>query len=451
MQRQLFNYVVWVLASLLALSSCERSESLGDVTELEKFAARYAEAWSSQDPEWLASFYAENGTLRINGGEPSVGREAVTETARSFMSAFPDMVVRLVELRDVQGTVEFHWHWTGTNTGPGGNGNAVDLRGYEQWTLDDDGLILVSNGYFDDAEYQRQMSAKPSTSEPTQGQRVILVTGSTGGLGRETALALARQGDHVIIHGRNEQRAMEVLQEIEQDGRGSARFYRADFGSLRETKQLANAILADYDRLDVLVNNAGVFLPNTAKRQVTGDGYELHFQVNYLAGYVLTNMLLPLLESSAPSRIVNVASGQRPLDFDDLMLVENYDGMQAYLRSKNAQIMMTYAMAPALSKRNVTVNALFPSGFMDTDMVIEAGFEPESSVETGRDALLQLINGDVGTGNFYNIFDIGQAIPQASDADAQRKLLQASADLTSVPYFAAGKKETGTGSTQALD
>jgi NAD(P)-dependent dehydrogenase (short-subunit alcohol dehydrogenase family) len=208
-------------------------------------------------------------------------------------------------------------------------------------------------------------------------QRVILVTGSTGGLGRETALALARAGDHVIIHGRNEQRASEVLQEIEEDGRGSAKFYKADLANLEETKVLANAILADYDRLDVLVNNAGVLLPDTQERRVTGDGHELHFQVNYLPGYALTAELLPLLEQSAPSRIINVASGQRALDFDDLMLTKGYDSIEAYFRSKNAQIMMTFAMTEDLSKRNITINALFPSALMNTDMVIEAGYEPQ--------------------------------------------------------------------------
>ena len=143
---------------------------------------------------------------------------------------------------------------------------------------------------------------------PLPGQRVILVTGSTGGLGRETALKLAQGGDHVIIHGRNVQRAEEVLRQIEKDGRGSAKFYAADFSSLAETKNLAKSILADYDRLDVLVNNAGVLLPDQQERRLTGDGYELHFQVNYLAGYILTNLLTPLLDTSAPSRVVNVAS-----------------------------------------------------------------------------------------------------------------------------------------------
>ena len=276
-------------------------------------------------------------------------------------------------------------------------------------------------------------------ASPLPGQRVVLVTGSTGGLGRETALALAQGGDHVIIHGRNVDRAKEVIEQIEKDGRGSARFYKADFASLAETKGLANAILADYDRLDVLVNNAGVFVPGQQERRLTDDGYELHFQVNYLAGYVLTSMLLPLLEASAPSRVVNVASGQRPLEFDDLMFEKEYDGFDAYLRSKNAQIMMTFAMAPYLSSLNIATNALFPSALMNTDMVIEAGFEPKSAVETGRDALLQLINDDVGSGHFFNVFEVGEAISQASDPDAQQQLMDASEELTSIRFPGAGR------------
>lgn len=269
-------------------------------------------------------------------------------------------------------------------------------------------------------------------ASPSPGQRVVFVTGATGGLGRETALALAQAGDHVIIHGRNEERAKQVIAQIEEDGRGSAKFYKADFASLEETRNLATAILADYTRLDVLVNNAGVLVPDPHERRVSDDGYELHFQVNYLAGYVLSNMLLPLLEASAPSRIVNVASGQRPLDFDDLMLENDYNGLEAYFRSKNAQIMMTFAMTAELSNCNISINALFPSALMNTDMVIEAGYEPQSSVETGRDALLQLINDDMGSGQFFDIFDVGEAIPQASDSNAQQQLMKLSAELTRV-------------------
>ena len=278
-------------------------------------------------------------------------------------------------------------------------------------------------------------------ASPLPGQRVILVTGSTGGLGRETALALARAGDHVIVHGRNVERGQEVIRQIEKDGRGSARFYAADLASLEATKDLADAILAHYGRLDVLVNNAGVLVPDQQERRLSEDGYELHFHVNYLAGYVLTSRLLPLLEASAPSRVVNVASGQRPLDFDDLMFEKDYNGPDAYLRSKNAQIMMTFAMEPYLSSRNIATNALFPSGLMNTDMVIEAGFEPQSSVETGRDALLQLINDDVGTGHFFNVFEVGEAIPQASDPNAQEKLMDASEELTAIRFPGMIKQE----------
>ena len=159
MSKQLLSLPATIIASLVLLSGCQTDEEPGDTAELTDFATRYAAAWSSQDPVAFASFFAENGSFRINDGEPSVGRDAIAETARGFMASFPDMVVRLVELRQTTDHVEFHWHWTGTNTGPGGTGNAVDLRGYEQWTLDEGGLILESHGNMDDAEYQRQLNA----------------------------------------------------------------------------------------------------------------------------------------------------------------------------------------------------------------------------------------------------------------------------------------------------
>ena len=281
----------------------------------------------------------------------------------------------------------------------------------------------------DPSQIDVMTDAAQSTSAP--GQRVILVTGSTGGLGREVAKALALQGDHVIIHGRNEDRGRSLAREIEAAGKGSARFYRADFGSLQEVRELAEAILEDYERLDVLINNAGIFSPDQQARRVSADGHELHFQVNYLAGYVLTRMLTPLLESSAPSRIINVASGQRPIDFDNLMLESDYSGMQAYFQSKNAQIMMTFALADELAERGITINAMHPSDLMNTDMVIEAGFEPLTPVETGRDALVRLVNEDVGTGKFFDVFEEAEAIPQAYDPDAVAKLMAVSEELVS--------------------
>jgi len=266
---------------------------------------------------------------------------------------------------------------------------------------------------------------------PKPGQRIVLITGSTGGLGRATALALAREGDHVILHGRNEVKGNALAAEINSEGKGSARFYQADFGSLDTVRNLAESLLDDYQRLDVLVNNAGIFSPDQDERRISEDGYELHFQVNYLAGYLLTDMLMPLLEAAAPSRIINVASAQAALDFDNIMLETGYSGMQAYLQSKLAQIMMTFAMADSLSERAITINALHPSAFMNTDMVVEAGFKPESSVETGRDALLRLINDDVGTGKYFYVFEEDTVIDQAYDQDAVAHLMKISDELVS--------------------
>ena len=126
--------------------------------ELQELAQRYAEAWSGGDAAAFAAFYAEKGSLRINDGEPVEGRAAVEQMAGGFMTNFPDMVIRLVELRRNGDVVEFHWRWTGTNTGPGGTGNAVDLTGYEAWTLNADGKILQSFGHMDEAEYERQVN-----------------------------------------------------------------------------------------------------------------------------------------------------------------------------------------------------------------------------------------------------------------------------------------------------
>ncbi len=266
-------------------------------------------------------------------------------------------------------------------------------------------------------------------AKPSPEQRVVLITGSTGGLGRETARALALRGDHVIIHGRNAERGEALVAEIEASGKGSSRFYPADFGSMGEVCEFANAILRDYDRLDVLVNNAGISLPDSVPRQVSEDGYELHFQVNYLAGYGLIRKLLPLLEASAPSRIINVASGQRPLDFDNLMLERDYDGGEAYFRSKNAQIIMTFYQADAFAARGITTNAMHPSNLMNTDMVFELGLEPQSSVETGRDALLRLIDEDLGYGKFFNVTEEWEAKPQAYEPEVRERLMAVSEEL----------------------
>jgi len=128
-------------------------------TELTDFATRYAAAWSSQNPVRLASFYNETGSLSVNDGVPSVGRTAIAETARGFMIAFPDMVVKMDRVTQDGGNAIFHWIWTGTNTGPEGTGKAVRIHGSEEWTIGADGLIAESKGRYDEAEYQRQLKS----------------------------------------------------------------------------------------------------------------------------------------------------------------------------------------------------------------------------------------------------------------------------------------------------
>jgi hypothetical protein len=145
--------------TLLLSSGCDGRTGSTVRPELTGLATRYAAAWSSQSPDSLASFYADSGSLVVNGGAPSVGRAAIRATGASFMTAFPDMLVVMNSVIDRGDHAVFHWTWTGTNTGPGGTGRSVRISGYEEWTLSHDGLILESKGHYDEAEYQRQVNS----------------------------------------------------------------------------------------------------------------------------------------------------------------------------------------------------------------------------------------------------------------------------------------------------
>ena len=128
--------------------------------ELIKFAARYAKAWCSQNPESVAAFFAERGSISINNGPPAVGRAAVAKEAQAFMTTFPDMIVTFDKLESRGETTAFHWTLTGTNTGPGGTRNKVQISGFELWKIDNDGLIGESKGRFNAADYERQLKGK---------------------------------------------------------------------------------------------------------------------------------------------------------------------------------------------------------------------------------------------------------------------------------------------------
>ena len=258
--------------------------------------------------------------------------------------------------------------------------------------------------------------------------KTVLVTGSTDGVGRYVAAKLAAAGAKVLIHGRDRDRAESLAGQIRRSGQGEAVFYQADLSSLAGARQLAEAVLADHKRLDVFISNAGIgSRTQGAERRESADGYELRFAVNYLSGFLLAYLLLPLLKASAPSRIVNVASlGQHPIDFGDVMIMKGYSGGRAYAQSKLAQIMFTIDLAHELKGSGVTVNSLHPATYMNTTMVREGGITPISTVEQGGDAILHLaVANDVAdkTGRFFNGMREAQANPQAN-GDAARKRLR---------------------------
>ena len=270
-----------------------------------------------------------------------------------------------------------------------------------------------------------------ATPVPEPGQQVALVTGSTSGLGRELALRLGARGGHVIVHGRSEERGAEVVDAINAEGPGSARFYRADFASLDEVRQFAETLLADYDRLDILINNAG-FGSAPDERWLTEDGHEYRFQVNYLSTFLLTHMLMPRLLASAPSRIVNVSSGaQTPIDFDDVMIEENFSGRRAYAQSKLAQVMFTLDLAEELDGTGIVVGSLHPATYMPTEMVRRAGATPRSTIAEGADAVMQVVDSDdFESGQYFSGLSPANGNAQAYDPEARAELKRLSQELT---------------------
>jgi NAD(P)-dependent dehydrogenase (short-subunit alcohol dehydrogenase family) len=251
--------------------------------------------------------------------------------------------------------------------------------------------------------------------------KVVLITGATDGLGRGLARAVAGAGGIVLVHGRSQARIDETLAELP-----GARGYRADLSSLEEVRRVAGEVRDAEPRLDVLVNNAGI---GTGERELSQDGYELRFAVNYLAGFLLTRELLPALEASAPARIVNVASaGQMPIDFDDVMLERDYSGVRAYCQSKLAQIMFTIDLAERLDGKELTVNALHPATYMPTKMVSS----PISTLEEGVEATMRLVADpelDGVSGRYFNGLREAAPDPQADDPQARRRLWELSEQL----------------------
>ncbi|BCO35757.1 3-oxoacyl-ACP reductase [Mycobacterium heckeshornense] len=272
-----------------------------------------------------------------------------------------------------------------------------------------------------------------------QNSRIVLITGATSGLGQAVAGALAERGMHVLLHGRDHERAADVADRIRASG-GRVQTYLADLSSLRETCDLAERVSAEHSVLHLLINNAGIGpgRPPYRKRILSADGHEQRFAVNYLAPVLLARKLVPALKTSAPARIVNVASaGQAPIDFADLRMDHHYTGIRAYYRSKFALVAFTFDFAEQLADTAVTVNCLHPASLMNTRMVRQAWIPPLSSLSTGVKAVMHLAVGPTGaavTGRYFKGCRDAKAHPAAYDPAVQ-STLRAVTDAILQPFL----------------
>ncbi|MFE4255246.1 SDR family NAD(P)-dependent oxidoreductase [Streptomyces sp. NPDC056910] len=266
--------------------------------------------------------------------------------------------------------------------------------------------------------------------------RITLITGATQGLGRGIAFDLAARGDTLLLHGRDAGRLEAVVADVRAAAPdATVRTYLADLSDLGQVRAMADRIRGAEPRLDALVNNAvagGGAEP--LRREVSAQGHELRFAVNHLAPYALIRGLLPLLRASAPARVVNVASmGQERIDFDDVMLERDYEGLRAYCRSKLALIMATFELGAELEGTGVTVNALHPAHLMDTEGVRAYGLTPVTGIDEGVRPTVRLITDpELGstTGRYFDRFTDARAHEQAYDKEARRRLMALTDELT---------------------
>lgn len=251
--------------------------------------------------------------------------------------------------------------------------------------------------------------------------KTVLVTGSTDGIGKHTALELAKMGARVLIHGRNIERAKTAAIEISEQARAEVDYVTGDFSSLAQVKQMAGDVLTKCPRLDVLINNAGTF---ANERRVTEDGFEWTWQINHLAPYLLTIFLMERLKNSAPSRIINLASmthAYARLDYDNLQGEKDYKGSRAYSLSKMGNVMATFSLAEKLEGSGVTVNCLHP-GVVDTKLLRVSYNIPGVSTEDGSRTSVFLASSSAVegiTGKYFD--DCKQANPSPVSLDKEER------------------------------
>ena len=279
--------------------------------------------------------------------------------------------------------------------------------------------------------------------EDPMKDKLCLITGATAGIGRAAALQLAQMGASLVLVARNPKKAEVTVQEIRQHtGNQEVEFLLADLASQQEVRRLAEDFKARYQRLDVLINNAGLLMTS---RQESADGIEMTFALNHLSYFLLTNLLLDVLKASSPSRIVNVSSDSHQhanMDLGDLQYRGRYRGFQAYGRSKLANLLFTYELARRLEGTGVTVNSLHP-GLVATNFLANNGFQGRvmnlfirllgRSPEKGARTVTYLASStDVEgiTGQYFGEEALVASSPASHDRDDARRLWQVSEELT---------------------
>jgi NAD(P)-dependent dehydrogenase (short-subunit alcohol dehydrogenase family) len=264
-------------------------------------------------------------------------------------------------------------------------------------------------------------------------KRTVLVTGSTDGIGKETALQLARMGAEVLLHGRSQEKGVAVQEEINRrTGNDRMQFFRADLSSQKQVRKMAAEIRERHDRLHVLINNAGTFEP---ERRITEDGLEKTFAVNYLAQFLLTHELLDLMKRSSPARVINVASiahWNGSMDWSNLQGERRYEGFDAYARSKLAVVLFTYSLARHLKGSGVTANCLHP-GVIKTKL-LRAGFGdyPGGAPEKGARTSVYLASSakvEGISGKYFEECKAMRSSPRSYDQELQEELWRISERL----------------------